>query len=65
MCGKVTEILPHDAHTPKEKCVVTISYHNVITERLVTGVFHLINKTPIDCHSKKQTTVEKGTCGFE
>lgn len=39
--------------------------HNVVAGRSVTGVLHFINKTPIDWHSKKQSTVETATCGSE
>ena len=69
--GKVSELLPEDTPPPKGKHVVTTSYHdanlyhNVITGRSVTGVLHLLNKTPIDWYSKKQATVETTTCGSE
>jgi hypothetical protein len=32
---------------------------------LVTGILHLINKTPLDWYSKKQATVETATYGSE
>ena len=35
------------------------------TGRSVTGVLHMINKTPIDWYSKKQATVETATYGSE
>ena len=69
--GEVTELLPEDAPRPLGKSVTTISYHdanlyhNVITGRSVTGVLHLLNKTPIDWYSKKQSTVETATYGSE
>ena len=69
--GKIKELTPHYAPAPQEKHVVTISYHdtnlfhNVISGRSVTGVLHMLNKTPIDWHSKKQSTVETATCGSE
>ena len=50
---------------------MTISYHdtnlfhNFITRRSVTGVIHVLNKNPIDCCSKKQSTIEIETCGSE
>ena len=62
--GKVSEVLPTDAPEPLGKFAVTISYHdanlyhNVLTGRSVTGILHLVNKTPIDWYSKKQATVE-------
>ena len=51
--------------------MVTINYryanflHNVITGKLVTGVPHVLNKTPIDWCSKKKTTVETAIHGSE
>ena len=69
--GKVSEVLPTDTPEPLGKFVVTVSYHdanlyhNVLTGRSVTGVLHLVNKTPIDWCSKKQPTVETATCGSE
>ena len=69
--GKVSEVLPTDTPEPLGKFVVTISYHdanlyhNVLTGRSVTGIPHLVNKTPIDWYSKKQPTVETAACGSE
>jgi hypothetical protein len=40
-------------------------FHDVITGRSVTGILHLVNKTPIDWYSKKQATVETATYGSE
>jgi hypothetical protein len=40
-------------------------YHNLITGRSVAGVLHMLNKTPVDWHSKKQSTVETATYGSE
>ena len=40
-------------------------YHDIITGRSVTGILHLINKTPFDWYSKKQNTVETATYGSE
>ena len=62
--GKVKEHTPHDAPVQLVKHVVNISYHdanlfhNVITGRSVAGVLHVMNKIPMDWHSKKQSTVE-------
>ena len=39
--------------------------HDVTTGKSVTGILHLINKTPIDWYSKKQATVETATYGSE
>lgn len=60
MHGKVSEVLLADAPEPLGKFVVTISYydvnlhHNVLTGISVTGVLHLVNKTPINWYPKKQ-----------
>jgi len=65
--GEVTELLPEDVSQPCGKSVTTISYYdanlyyNIITDRSVTGVLCLLNKTPIDWYSKKQFTVETTT----
>jgi hypothetical protein len=40
-------------------------FHDVITGRSVTGILHLVNKSPIDWYSKKQATVETATYGSE
>jgi hypothetical protein len=39
--------------------------HDVMTERSVTGILHLANKSPIDWFSKKQAAVETATYGSE
>ena len=59
VCAKVLEMLPAEATEPLGKFMVTISYHdanlyhNVLTGRSVTGVIHLVNKIPVEWHSKK------------
>jgi Reverse transcriptase (RNA-dependent DNA polymerase) len=69
--GNVKECKPHDAPKPLGKYVTLTHYvdanlmHDVTTGRSVTGVLHLINKTPIDWYSKKQATVETATYGSE
>jgi hypothetical protein len=40
-------------------------YHDMLTGHHVTGLLHLLNKTPIDWYSKKQSTVETATYGSE
>ena len=40
-------------------------YHNIMTGRSVTGILHLVNKTPLDCFSKKPATVETAAYGSE
>jgi hypothetical protein len=61
--GNTKEVLPNDAPEPLSKHVTLLHYildanlmHNVTTGKLVTGILHLINKTPLDWHSKKQAT---------
>jgi hypothetical protein len=39
--------------------------HGIAMGRLVTGILHLVNKTPIEWFSKKQATVETATYGSE
>ncbi|KAG7356085.1 hypothetical protein IV203_000771 [Nitzschia inconspicua] len=39
--------------------------HDLVTGRSLTGILHLLNKTPIDWYSKKQATVETATYGSE
>jgi hypothetical protein len=39
--------------------------HDIATGRSVTGILHLLNKTPIDWYSKKQATVETARYGSE
>jgi hypothetical protein len=69
--GEISETLPHDAPEPLEKYVTLTHYvdanlmHNITTGRSVTGILHLINKTPIDWYSRKQATVETATYGSE
>ena len=69
--GEVKELIPHDAPEPLGKFVTLTHYvdanlmHDMITGRSVTGILHLINKTPIDWYSKKQATVETATYGSE
>ncbi len=69
--GDVKEELPKDCPKPLGKHVVTTHYvdanlfHDILTGRSVTGILHLINKTPIDWFSKKQANVETDTYGSE
>ena len=65
------EEIPHDMPHPLGKPVKTTSYfdanlyHDLISGRSVTGILHLLNKTPIDWFSKLQSTVETATFGSE
>ena len=69
--GNVKEVLPKDAPKPLGKHVTLTHYfdanlyHDMVSGRSVTGILHLINKTPIDWFSKKQETVETATYGSE
>jgi hypothetical protein len=69
--GNVKELLPKDAPEPLEKYVTLSHYvdanlmHNITSGKSVTGILHLVNKTPIDWYSKKQATVETATYGSE
>ena len=62
--GDVKEVIPTDAPEPLGKPVAPTSfvdanlYHDYITGRSVTGVLHLLNKTPMDWFARKQATVE-------
>ena len=40
-------------------------FHDALTGRSVTGILHMLNATPIDWYSKKQSTVETATYGSE
>ena len=65
------EELPPDMPTPKGKPVRITTFvdadhaHDTETRRSVTGILHLLNKTPIDWYSKRQNTVETSTYGSE
>jgi hypothetical protein len=69
--GELTELKPHNAPEPLGNFVTLTHYvnanfmHDVTTGRSVTGILHMINKTPIDWYSKKQATAETATYGSE
>jgi hypothetical protein len=69
--GNVSKILPTDAPTLLGKYVTLTHYfdanlfHGMLTGRSITGLLHLLNKTPNDWYSKKQATVETATYGSE
>ena len=69
--GEPEEIVPKDAPEPLGKYVTLTHYvdanlmHDMVTGRSVTGILHLLNKTPMDWYSKKQATVETATYGSE
>ena len=70
-CKEDPEVIPSDA--PEElgeelaltHCFDANLMHDVVTERAATGCLHLLNKTPIHSHSKKQGSVETATFGAE
>ena len=67
--GNVKETKPKDAPTALGNFVTLTHYvdsnlmHDLVTGRSVTGILHLMNKTPIDWFTKKQATVETATYG--
>jgi hypothetical protein len=67
--SKTKELLPKDAPVPLGKYVTLSHYvdanlmHNIISGKSVTGILHLVNKTPTEWYSKKQATVETMTYG--
>jgi hypothetical protein len=69
--GKIKELLPKDAPEPLGKYVTLSHYvdanlmHDITSGKSVTGILHLVNKTPINWYSKKQATVETATYGSE
>jgi hypothetical protein len=69
--GNIKEVLPKDAPKPLGKHVTLSHYihanliHDGTTGKSVTGILHLVNKTPLDWYSKKQPTVETATYGSE
>ncbi|MEM6745039.1 MAG: Ty1/Copia family ribonuclease HI, partial [Pseudomonadota bacterium] len=69
--GNPREAIPPDAPKPLGLAVILTHfvdanlYHCMLTGRSVTGIIHMINGTPIDFFSKKQSTVETATYGSE
>ena len=69
--GQIEELLPADAPESLGKHVTLTHYvdanlmHDIATGISVTGILHLVNKTPIEWYSKKQATVETATYGSE
>jgi hypothetical protein len=67
----ISKKLPKDSPKPLGKYVTLSHYidanlmHNVTTGKSVTGILHLIHKTPLDWYSKRQATVETATYGSE
>jgi hypothetical protein len=69
--GKVKELLPNDAPEPLGNYITLSHYidanliHEITSGKSVTGILHLVNKTPINWYFKKQATVETATYGSE
>jgi hypothetical protein len=67
--GAVEEMLANDAPTPLGSYVTHFVdanlMHDLTNGRSMTGILHLMNKTPIDWFSKKQATVEVATYSSE
>ena len=69
--GAIEELLPRDAPEPLGKYVTLTHFvdanlmHDLATGRSLTGVLHLLNKTPVDWYSKLQATVEIATYSTE
>jgi hypothetical protein len=69
--GKIKELLPKDAPEPLGRYVTLSHYvdanlmHDITSGKSVTGILHLVNKTPIDWYSKKQAAVETAKYGSE
>ena len=69
--GECKEQIPDNAPEAKGKSVTTTSFidanlqHCMVLGRAATGTLHLLNKTPEDWFSKRQSQVETATCGSE
>jgi len=65
------EEIPLDAPKPKGKpATMTLFFdanlcHDLISGKSVAVILHQLNKTPVDWHSKLQSTVETATFGSE
>ena len=71
MYSDCKEVLPSDAPVPLGQPILTTTYvnanlmHDLLSGKSVTGILHLLNKTPIKWYSKKQATIETATFGSE
>ncbi|KAL7563771.1 hypothetical protein ACA910_020455 [Epithemia clementina (nom. ined.)] len=69
--GNIKELVPTDCSPPLGNFVTLTCIkdanlmHDLVTGRSVTAILHFINGTPIDWHSKRQSTVETATFGSE
>ena len=68
--GSLQETIPTDIPEPRGKYVTTVLYvdanlhYDLVTGRAVTAILHIVNSTPTDWYSKRQT-VETATYGSE
>ena len=71
VCQEDPEVIREDAPEQSgEELVLTHCFdanlmHDVVDEKAVTGFLHLLNKTPIHSHGKKQGSAETATFGAE
>ena len=69
--GECEEQIPDNMPEPKGKTVTITTFvdanlmHDVITGRSVSGIIHMMNKTPIEWFCKQQNQVETATYGSE
>jgi hypothetical protein len=69
--AKVEELLPRHAPKTLGKMVTTVTYvdanlyHDMLTERSVTGILHLCNGSLVEWYTRQQATVETATFGSE
>ncbi len=69
--GECEEQIPDNMPEPKGKTVTITTFvdanlmHDVITGRSVSGIIHMMNKTPIEWFCKRQNQVETATYGSE
>ena len=69
--GSPKEIIPTDIPQTRGKYVTSVRYvdanlhHDLVTDRAVTAILHIVNGTPTEWYSKRQATVETATYGSE
>ncbi len=69
--GDCEESIPENMPKPKGKPITITTFvdadlmHDLITGRSVSGIIHMMNKTPIEWFCKRQNQVETATYGSE
>ena len=69
--GEIKELLPDDAPTPLGNYVSLTHYvdssllHDQLDGNSVTGILHLVYKTPVDWYYKKHSTLDTATYSSE